>query len=345
MTDDHGQTEESANAQRKRIEDLTHHPEMQQIAATARPRGPERSPQPEHDKPDKQRMQRRLASIAEAAERDPQIEKRIKEREKARTNKAGAKRPLSTPRPDAETDGQQMLPVSAQWDARQHVNLPAPLANTDHVVPGRELYNGQIALPFDYDLIQHTAAAPPEAEPRFEVGYLPGMEPGPSKVPCALLDLFGSAPSRGHGGPVPVWGRMGWEALLAPEPGDYHGRTADLEIGCGNMSALVWPTTDYKPSRHGPLLLEAAQMLNSPASAVRWRGSARAARILLVMVYMPPEVPYDRDGRIGFYVTRPEGSHQGPQVDSSLLRYLRAKGWRLHRIMVTGYCLWTATRR
>ena len=106
------------------------------------------------------------------------------------------------------------------------------------------------------------------------------------------------------------------------------------------MGGIVWPTTDYKPSRHGPLLLEGARMLNDPTSAVRWRGSAGAARILLVMVYMPPEEPYERDGRMGFYVTRPEGSRQGPLVDASLLRYLRAKGWRLHRIMVTGYCLW-----
>ena len=58
------------------------------------------------------------------------------------------------------------------------------------------------------------------------------------------------------------------------------------------------------------------------------------------MVYMPPEEPYERDGRMGFYVTRPEGSRQGPLVDASMLRYLRAKGWRLHRIIVTGYCLW-----
>ena len=339
MSDHEALRQESPDTQRKRIEAMAQDPEMQQVAATARPRGPERSPQP--DTSDKQMMQHRLATMAEVAERDPKIEQRIKEREQARDNRAAAKQPRRrSARPNAEADGQQVFPVSAQWDDRQHVNLPAPLANTDHVVPRRELYEGQIALPFDYDLLQHAAAEPPATEPRFEVGYLPGMEPGPSKVPCALLDLFGSAPSRGHGGPVPVWGRMGWEALLAPEPGDYQRRTADLEIGCGNMSALVWPTTDYKPSRHGPLLLEGAQMLNDPTSAVRWRGSARAARILLVMVYMPPEVPYDRDGRIGFYVTRPEGSQQGPQVDTSLLRYLRAKGWRLHRIMVTGYCLW-----
>ena len=323
---------DTSRQERKRIEALTQDPEMQQVAATARPRGPERSPQPGNGK---KLMQRRLAAMAEIAERDS----KIKEREQARDNRAAAKQSRSEP-PDAAADGHQAFPVSAQWDDRQHVNLPAPLANTDHVVPGRELYDRQIALPFDYDLLQHATAEPPATEPRFEVGYLPGMEPGPSKVPCALLDLFGSAPSRGHGGPVPVWGRMGWEALLAPGPGDYQGQTADLEIDCGNIGALVWPTTDYKPSRHGPLLLEGAQTLNDPASAVRWRGDARAARILLVMVYMPPEVPYNRDGRIGFYVTRPEGSQQGPQVDSLLLRCLRAKGWRLHRLMVTGYCLW-----
>ena len=315
-------------------------PEMQQVAATARPRGPERSPQPEPGDPDKKRMQHRFATMAQAAERDPKIEQRIRNREKAAHKMAAATAEPRRTLQEAEKDGhQQIVPVPAQWDSRSHVNLPAPLANTHHLVPARELHDGQTALPFDYALLQR-AAAPPETEARFEVGYLPGLEPEPSKVPCALLDLFGSAPSRGHGGPVPVWGRIGWEALLAPAPGDYRGRTADLEISYGNMGGLVWPTTDYKPSRHGPLLLEGARMLNDPTSAVRWRGSAGAARILLVMVYMPPEEPYERDGRMGFYVTRPEGSRQGPLVDASLLRYLRAKGWRLHRIMVTGYCLW-----
>ena len=40
------QQEESPDAQRKRIKAMAQDPEMQQVAATARARGPERSPQP-----------------------------------------------------------------------------------------------------------------------------------------------------------------------------------------------------------------------------------------------------------------------------------------------------------
>ncbi|MDE0229980.1 MAG: hypothetical protein OXJ62_14105 [Spirochaetaceae bacterium] len=135
MTDDRGftteQTEESANAQRKRIEALAHHPELQQIAATARTRGPERSPQPETS--GKQKMQRRLATMAKSAERDPETEQRIQEREKARK---GA---------DTKPARQGRHPMPAPWDDRRHANLPAPLANTRYQTapplspPGRTL--------------------------------------------------------------------------------------------------------------------------------------------------------------------------------------------------------------
>ena len=92
MSDHEALRQESPDTQRKRIEAMAQDPEMQQVAATARPRGPERSPQP--DTSDKQMMQHRLATMAEVAERDPKIEQRIKEREQARDNRAAAKHPV-----------------------------------------------------------------------------------------------------------------------------------------------------------------------------------------------------------------------------------------------------------
>ena len=124
---------------------------MQQVAATARPRGPERSPQPEPGDPDKKRMQHRFATMAQAAERDPKIEQRIKDREKAARKMAGATAEPRRTRQEAQKDDrQQIVPVPAQWDSRSHVNLPAPLANTHHLVPARELHDRQTALPFDW---------------------------------------------------------------------------------------------------------------------------------------------------------------------------------------------------
>ena len=170
----HDTQEEPPDAQqRKRIEAMAQDPELQQVAATARPRGPVRSPQPGN--PDKQRMKRRLATMAAAAEHDPETEQRIREREKARKG------------PDTKSGRhQRRRPVPALWDDRRHANLSAPLANTRYLVPARELCDGQTALPFDYDVL----TTPPEHEARFEVGYLPTLESEQSKlVPHALLDL------------------------------------------------------------------------------------------------------------------------------------------------------------
>ena len=193
---DHGtlRQESPDNTQRKRIEALAQDPEMQQVAATARPRGPERSPQPGN--PDKQRMKRRLATMAETAERDPEIKQRIQEREKA------ARKGIRPGRQKTEAEGQQLVPTS--WDDRRHVNLAGPLANTRHVVPARELRDGQTALPFDYDLLQRSTQPPPAKEPRFEVGYLPFLEIESRLVPSALLDLWDTGAGRGKHGPVPL---------------------------------------------------------------------------------------------------------------------------------------------
>ena len=310
--------QESPDSQRKRIEALTQDPEMQQVAATARPRGPERSPQPGNS--GKQRMQRRLATMAEVAECDPKIEQRIKEREKTTRNRT------------AEPQEQQAFPVSAQWDDRQHVNLPAPLVETYHLVPARELHDGQTTLPFDYDVL----ASPPEHEARFEVGYLPTMEPPPSRlVPYALLDLWDSGASRGRHGPVPLARRIGLEVLLAVPPDVRANEAVLLSTTMGDLAGGVWPSTKYVPKRHGPMLERDLRVVHS--GRVAWSDGEHGALRVLVSVRDWPR-SYHRDARLAFDVRLPPGSRQGPQIDRKAVR-LTWFSYRHNRLLLTAYCL------
>ena len=335
---DHDTPQESPDAQRKRIEALVQDPAMQQVAATARARGPERSPQPSN--PDKQRMQRRLATMAAAAERDPEFEHRIKNREQVRN---GEPRHASH---EAEADRQQGLPVSAQWDNRQHVNLPAPLTETRHITPTRKLRNGKASLPFDFAVV--------DDQPRFEVGWLPTLAPDPSKlVPSTLLELWNPVPSRGRHGPTPVLCRLGWAPLLHVPPDARANDAVSLRIRLGALAAYVWPDTvkvrddgrvrGYKPATHGPLLWQALRDLNDPdRGAIAWADGDETGRRILVVVNIYPDTLH-ADGTVGFVVSLPPGAkRRGPQVDPMLLARQAARSDRRRRALITGYCLWDA---
>lgn len=311
--------EESPDAQqRKRIDAMMQDPEMQQVAATARPHGPERSPQP--GSPGKQRMQRRLATMAAAAERDPETEQRIKEREKARK---GA---------DTKADRLGRHPVPVPWDDRRHANLSAPLANTRYMVPAREMRDGQATLPFDYAVL----ATPPEHEARFEVGYLPTLEPVPSKlVPHALLDLWDTGASRGRHGPVPLARRIGLEVLLAVPPDARSNEAVLLSTTMGDLASGVWPSTKYVPKRHGPMLVHDLRIVHN--GQVAWSdGEYDALRVLVAVRDWPRS--YHRDARIAFDVRLPPGSRQGPQIDRKAVR-MTWFSYRHNRLLLTVYCL------
>ena len=319
MTDHDTLRQESPDAQQKRIEALMQDPEMQQVAAKARPRGPKRSPQPEHGAPDRKRMQRRLATMAEAAERDPKIEQRIRDREKA------------AHRQETEAQGQQLVPTS--WDDRRHMNLPAPLANTRHVMPSRELRDGQTALPFDYDLLQR-AVQPPAKEPRFEVGYLPFLEIGSRLVPSALLDLWDTGAGRGKHGPVPLPRRIGLEVLLSAPPNVRANDAVLMSTTMGQLYGGVSPRTKYVPKRHGPTLIDALRIVHN--GKVAWRDGARGARRVLVAVRDWPESS-NHDASLSFDLRLPPGSRQGPQIDRNAVR-MTWFSYRHNRIALTAYC-------
>lgn len=242
------------------------------------------------------------------------------------------------------------MPVPAEWDDRRYNNLASPLVNTRNLVSVRTQYDGQGLLFEDDDLMRHVPL-PPASEPRFEVGYLPGLEPPPSKlVPCALLTLWNPAPAPGRHGPVPRLCRVGWAPLLAVPPDARINENVSLQIELGKLAALVNPGTvkmredvlvGYKPNQHGPQLVETLRALNDPAcgGAVAWRAGEKTARRLIVLVQDFPAT-YDADAVVGFVARLPPGSKQGAQVDAVLLRRLAALSARQWRAMVTAYCLW-----
>jgi len=235
--------------------------------------------------------------------------------------------------------GMECLPVPDQveWNARQHLNVPGLMANTRYVVMRRSEH-GQGELHFDErDLM----APPPPDKPRFETAYLPAdwAQPPPSTlVQCAMLDLFYTGTDHGC---VPSPTRMGWELLLAPKPGDYIGRTADLRIKLKLLHPLLSPLTKYVSTRHGPQMREDARWLNDPDHAERWSANDRDPPLNLVLFYDAPAPPYEPDMEVGAYVTLPDGGlRQGAQIDNHLRRILAASSIRQHRVYVAACCYW-----
>ena len=234
----------------------------------------------------------------------------------------------------------EQLPTPAEWDTRQHKNLPALLANTRTVVTRPIFVDDQPHLPFDYAA---PTSAPPRNEPRYEIpAWLPDWEPPSSKlITSPIVDVWDSGPPCGYHGPCPVANRMGWEALLAPAPGDYIGGVADVRIKLGNMALMIWPNTGrYKRTVHGYQLRDGARGLNDPDNAMRWGADADAPPTNLVLWYRAPEYPYNPDQEVCAYVTAPDGGRRrGAQIDNHQRRILAATSYRQHRVYVNACIL------
>ena len=233
-------------------------------------------------------------------------------------------------------DGWRQSPVSTEWDNRRYANLPGPLVKTRHIVLDRDLSAGQAHLPFDYDSL---AAAVPPDQPRFEVGYLPTLEPEPSLLPLALLNVFSTTASPGRHGPVPVAARIGWEVLIALGGEDRERIEGPAILNCtlGDLHRSVYPaTSDRWHKKNGPTLLRGLHNLDK--ARLRWRGDARGGLYPLVEVYRLPNSARP-DEPLVFLSHLPPSSRQGPQVDRVILRALAARSAREHRMMLIAYCL------
>ena len=228
---------------------------------------------------------------------------------------------------------QQDAPLPAEWDDRQHANLPAPLAATRRMLLHRELRDSQVALPFDYDAL---ARAVPPDEPRFEVGYLPTLAPEPSKlIPSPLLDLWDTGPSRGRGGPVTLARRIGLEVLLATPPDARPNEHVALDTTMGKLAGAVWPGTRYSPARHGHMLLNALREVHN--GKVAWSDGERGALRVLVTVHDWPR-SFAHNASLAFGVMLPPGSRQGAQIDRYAVR-CTWHSYRQNRLMLVAYCL------
>ena len=217
-------------------------------------------------------------------------------------------------RRDEPTRSTDLVPSSRQsqgdaaWDTRDYANLPGPVANTRHTVFAGEPQQQDGHLPFDGDALR--SSQPPENVPRFEVGWLPSLEPEASHlVPCSLLSLWDDAgmgtASPGRGGPVPVARRIGMEVLLAVPPDARMNEPVTLHTTMAKLSAGIWPATKYVPRRHGPLIEKALHKVN--AGKVTWRVNKRGAGRILVFAHDWPG-SYDRTAVVGFTANLPPGS-------------------------------------
>ena len=230
---------------------------------------------------------------------------------------------------DRLADGWRHRPRNRDWDNRQIVNVPQPWTDTKARRPDDD--DAQAHLPFDFAL-----PPLPVDEPRFVVGYLPTLEPADTRLPTALMDLFGKVASPGYGGPVPLLARIGWEVLVALSDEDRGAGPALLNIMLADLHQMVYPQTKGWRATTGRRLVNSIRDLDK--RRLRWRGDARGGTYPMVEVYRLPSV-VAKDEAVTFLSHIPPGGNQGPQVDKLLLRKLAAKSWRLHRVMLAAYML------
>ena len=328
---------ESPDTQRKRIKAMEQDPEMQQVAATARSRGPERGPQP--DTPDKQRMQRRLATMAKVAERDLKIEQRIRDRETA-YNKAGGKDDPRRTRQGSETDGpQQIVPVPAQWDDRHHAVLARSLANRSGGLRPlvRVLRSDVRQLPLGIVEADRIQTEPMPAT-------LPGIEPvHPSPVPVlpfvAMFDRAGgTSMTRGRGAALGM--RLYVETLLAlpPELRRTTGHPVILTCTLRQLVGALWPR-GWQRGRDWPRLMAGLDAMHN--LGVEWEAPDGTGGVRLVVAVR--DRPRDQallDDVCRFEVLLPPGSGSGPLVDRQHLRLLGLDSAPAFRLYLALCWLW-----
>ena len=206
---------------------------------------------------------------------------------------------------------QELAPVPAPWDGRDHPVLPAPLAAVRYE---QHADGDQAHLPFDWDALGAVAVGDPDDQ-----AWLPGLAPEPSglvpSLPLVLWDAAGGMNmARGRGAPLAL--RLWVEAMLAVPNGKRHWHATRVTCTLANLVAGLWPHGSYRRGKDLPKLVRALRMVDQ--ARVPWDGGRSLWRTVSLT-----SVPRDMralDTPIVFDVSLPPGSGQGPLIHRPTLR-------------------------
>ena len=221
---------------------------MQQVAATARPRGPARSPEPATS--DKESMQHRLATMAKVAERDPEIEQRINE--------------------DAPRFSESVKELTSKpLEDRRNGIMPQTMTSVHDVAPTKVVADMR-HLPLGFNSFNRDH---PD-----DSGYLPGLAPSSEKplgqsLPLLLFDAGGGESLvQGNGAPVPL--RLFVDIMLCL-PSEIRRLAGHQKVFATlrQLRDAIWPN-GWQRGRDYPKLIRAMNSLTT--SGVPWEGGSGA---------------------------------------------------------------------
>lgn len=149
-------------------------------------------------------------------------------------------------------------------------------------------------------------------------GWLPGLEPPPSRIvpamPLVIFDATGRpSTSRGRGASIAL--RLAIELLMAVPREDRSG-PVEVEFTLGDLVSWLWPgKRKAKPNEFWPKIRTARHELHNaaiPISDVEYWIPFASRRF--------PRTPRDRSARFTFELKLPPGSEIGPRVHRPTLR-------------------------
>ena len=206
---------------------------------------------------------------------------------------------------------QELAPVPALWDGRDHQVLPAPLATVRHE---QHAEGDQARLPFDWDALGAVAVGDPDDQ-----AWLPGLAPEPSglvpSLPLILWDAAGGmSMARGRGAPLAL--RLWVEAMLAVPSGKRHWHATRVTCTLRDLVDGLWPNGSYRRSKDLPKLVHTLRMVDQ--ARVPW-DSGRSLWRTVSLTSVPRDMR-TLDTPIVFDVSLPPGSGQGPLIHRPTLR-------------------------
>lgn len=148
-------------------------------------------------------------------------------------------------------------------------------------------------------------------------------------LPLALYDLgLGNREPKGRNPSAPMALRLMVTPILMTNQQDRHGNhPVSLEIPLRQLLAELYPgSRKPRPTEYWPLLMRAAEALNSPEARIPWYDPdlGRGGQRQVVIVGDIPRGPGALDDHVQMIVNLPPGSENGPQVSDNLAWW----GWK-----------------